>query len=145
MNNLHMARGYLIQAKMALRLARVALEEGNYAYTVRLCQEAVELSLKSALRVVGIEPAKIHDVGSVLKENSHFFPEWFREHISRMASISKELRREREKSMYGDEERMIPPSEIYGEREARGYLASGEFVFQNCKKLLESAVSLSNE
>jgi len=56
MNNVAMARAYLRQASERLRHAREALEEGNYPYVVRQSQEAVELLLKAALRLVGVEP-----------------------------------------------------------------------------------------
>ncbi len=46
MKNSTMARSYI----------RQALEHGNYPYVVRQSQEAVELLLKAALRLVGVEP-----------------------------------------------------------------------------------------
>jgi HEPN domain-containing protein len=39
-----------------------------------------------------------------------------------LARISRKLRREREPSMYGDEESRISPSELYGEKEAKDAL-----------------------
>jgi len=63
MNNVTMAKAYLRQARERLRHANEALEGGNYPYVVRQSQEAVELSLKAALRLVGVEPPKWHDVG----------------------------------------------------------------------------------
>ena len=63
MNNVTMARAYLRQARERLRHANEALEGGNYPYVVRQSQEAVELSLKVAPRLVGVEPPKWHDVG----------------------------------------------------------------------------------
>lgn len=133
-----MAKSYLRQAEERFKHAKEALESGNYPYTIRACQEAVELSLKAALRIVGIEPPKIHDVGPLLRKNSKLFPEWFRENINRMATISRTLRREREASMYGDEELSLPPDEIYCEDDAKNALSDCDFVFQNCKRLLES-------
>jgi len=57
-----MARGYLEEARRRIRTAKLALEEGAYAYCIRQCQEAVKLALKSALRLYGIEAPKWHDV-----------------------------------------------------------------------------------
>nr|WP_218915465.1 HEPN domain-containing protein [Geoglobus ahangari] len=90
--------------------------------------------LKAALRIVDIEPPKIHDVGPILRRNSEFFPEWFRENINRMATISRTLRQEREVSMYGDEELSLPPEEIYSEEDGKFAVESCEFVLENCKK-----------
>jgi len=135
-----MARSYIRQAEERLKHAKEAFEDGNYPYTIRECQEAVELSLKAALRIVGIEPPKIHDVGPLLRKNSHLFPDWFKQNINRMATISRTLRREREVSMYGDEELSLTPEEIYCEDDAKNALLDCEFVLQNCKKLLDSVL-----
>ncbi|MEM1674665.1 MAG: HEPN domain-containing protein [Candidatus Bathyarchaeia archaeon] len=67
---------------------------GNYAFTIRQSQEAVELALKGALRLMVIEPPKWHDVGPVIKRHRNLFPEWFRVRIDEIASISRRLRRE---------------------------------------------------
>ena len=56
MNNVSMAKSYLRQAGERIRHADEALKGGNYPYV--MSQEAVELSLKAALRLVGIEPPK---------------------------------------------------------------------------------------
>jgi len=53
-----MARSYIRQAEERIHHAREALQRGNYLYVVRQCQETVELSLKAALRLVGVEPPK---------------------------------------------------------------------------------------
>ena len=113
-----MAREYMRQASGRLRHAREALEEGNYPYVVRRCQETVELLLKAVLRLVGIEPPKWHDVGPTLRKEANRFPQWFRNLVSRLARISRKLRREREPSMYGDEESGVPPDELYDEEDA---------------------------
>ncbi|MEM2428221.1 MAG: HEPN domain-containing protein, partial [Candidatus Bathyarchaeia archaeon] len=51
-----MAKSYLKQAEERVRHAEEAMETGNYAYTMRQSQEAVELALKGVLRLVAIEP-----------------------------------------------------------------------------------------
>jgi len=51
-----MARAHIRQAEERLHHAREALERGNYPYVAGQCREAVELLLKAALRLVGIEP-----------------------------------------------------------------------------------------
>jgi HEPN domain-containing protein len=130
-----MARAYMRQASERLRHAREALEEGNHPYVVRQCQEAVELLLKAALRLVGVEPPKWHDVGPALKREANRFPQWFRELIPKLARISRKLRREREPSMYGDEESGAPPDELYDEEDAREAFANATEVFQVVSKL----------
>ncbi|MEM2914451.1 MAG: HEPN domain-containing protein, partial [Candidatus Bathyarchaeia archaeon] len=66
MNNVELAKSNLRQAEERFKHAKEALEAGNYPYVIRQCQEAVELSLKAALRVTGVEPPKWHDVGPIL-------------------------------------------------------------------------------
>lgn len=134
-----MAKSHLIQAEERLKHAKEALKDGSYPFTIRACQEAVELSLKAALRIAGIEPPKIHDVGPILRKNSNFFPEWFRGEINKMATISRTLRREREVSMYGDEELSLTPEEIYSAEDAEKAVRDCEFVLKNCKRLLDEA------
>ncbi|MEM0309082.1 MAG: HEPN domain-containing protein [Thermofilaceae archaeon] len=56
MRNVEIAASYYRQAAERLHHARIALERGSYPYVVRQCQEAVELLLKAALRIVGVEP-----------------------------------------------------------------------------------------
>ena len=78
LNNISMARSYIKQAEERWKHAKEAFESGNYPYTIRQCQEAVELSLGAALRLVGIEPPKVHDVGPTLRRNRDKFPEHVR-------------------------------------------------------------------
>jgi len=75
MNSVNMARAYLKQAQERLKHAKEALKNGNYPYVIRQSQESVELSLKAALRLVGIEPPKWHDVGPALKKEAEKFPD----------------------------------------------------------------------
>ncbi len=94
MNNLEMAKSYINQTMERIKHAKEALNSGNYPYVVRQCQEAVELLLKAALRIVSVEPPRWHDVGPVLRRERSKFPEWFQEHIDELASISRSLRKE---------------------------------------------------
>ncbi len=131
-----LAKSNLRQAEERIKHAREALETGNYPYVVRQCQEAVELSLKAALRLVCIEPPKWHDVGPVLRRERARFPSWFQELIDELASISRSLRKERELAMYGDEEAGIPPEELYTRRDAEQALKDAIRVFKVVNRLL---------
>mgnify|MGYP001770763431 FL=1 len=139
MNNLEMARSHINQAAERIKHAKEALSSGNYPYVIRQCQEAVELLLKAALRIVGVEPPKWHDVGPVLRRERGKFPEWFQEHIDELASISRSLRREREFSMYGDEESGLPPEELYTRIDAERALNDAEKVLSLVSKLFDEA------
>ncbi len=132
-----MARSYLLQAGQILREAEDLNRRGVWNLVVRRCQEVVELSLKAALRNVGIETAKVHDVGSLLRANQGKFPASFRRDIGRLGAISRRLRMERELSFYGDEETQTAPQDLYGRRDAKSYLGEAAHVFKRCRMLLE--------
>lgn len=136
MNNLEMARSGLRQAVVRIGYAENALAKEEYPYVVRQSQEAVELALKGVLRLAGIEPPKWHDVGPILKDNMGRFPQWFAENIEELASISRELRREREPSMYGDEETSTPPYKLYSRIDAEKALSNARKVLDMCERLL---------
>lgn len=138
MNNVEIARSYLRQAEERIKHAEEALRGGNYAFTIRQSQEAVELALKGVLRLMGIEPPKWHDVGPVIKRHRDLFPEWFKARIDEIASISRKLRREREPSMYGDEETGAPPDQLYS-------LMDAEEAFHSAKTVLELCIRLFRE
>lgn len=140
MNNLEMARSNINQAAERIKHAKEALNSGNYPYVVRQCQEAVELLLKAALRIVGVEPPKWRDVGPVLRRERGKFPEWFQERIDELASISRSLRKEREFSMYGDEESGLPPEELYTRIDAERALNDAEKAYSLISKLFNEAI-----
>ena len=137
MNNVAMAKAYIAQAFERLKHSEEALERGNYPYVIRQCQEAVELLLKAALRLVGVEPPKWHDVGVVLRREVERFPEWFRGEVSKLARMSRKLRREREPAMYGDEELGLPPNELYDKEDAEEALQWAKCTFQVVSKLFK--------
>ena len=124
-----------------LRTARNTIREVTLAYCIRQSQEAVELSLKAALRLAGIKPPKCRDVGPILVEKASAYPEWFRKLIPSLTATSRWLRREREPSMYGDEELGLPPSKLYTEPYAKRALEEAETAYKSVAKLLEEARS----
>ncbi|XVE23268.1 HEPN domain-containing protein [Tardisphaera miroshnichenkoae] len=132
-----MALSYVKQAEDRVRYAKMAQEEGNYAYVVRQCQEAVELSLKACLILAGVEVPKLHDVGPVLREMKRSFPSWFAERVDELAYFSRVLRREREPSMYGDSESGLPPDRLYSKKDGEEALRMAQDVTGTAKKLLD--------
>ncbi len=96
-----LAESYLFKARKRLRILNIIFEEEDYSDVVREAQEIVELALKGMLRSVGIDPPKWHDVGKILLENENLFTE-VKEHLKKLADISKWLRKERELSFYGE-------------------------------------------
>ena len=105
MNNIDYARALLREAQPRIDVAASQVKWGRHAYVVRQSQEAVELSLKAALRLVGVEFPKEHDVSDALIQNSTKYPSWFSEGIPSMDRVSKELVQKKIPSMYGEEAR----------------------------------------
>lgn len=135
MRNTEMARTYLEQAKARLETAKRAYEDRNYAFAVRQSQECVELSVKAVLRLYGVEYPREHDVGMLLFRLSDRFPSWFSKEFHKLVGISAELAKCRGPSMYGDEERGVPPSQLFGKDEAAKALRDAEFTYGLCGKL----------
>ncbi|MEM3088418.1 MAG: hypothetical protein QXP20_04825 [Candidatus Bathyarchaeia archaeon] len=73
----------------------MALPAENFPYCVRLSAERVEPSLKAILKLVGIEYHKKHDVSGILLLAINQFPDWFRDHASRIAECNKILTKKR--------------------------------------------------
>lgn len=137
MKLLKIAESYLRQANAMIKDAKEALNDGLYAYALRLSQEAVELSLKAALKLVAVEYPKKHDVSDVVIEVKDRFPEWFRSEIKNIADISRRLAAKREICMYGDEEAALSPDEAVDVEEALKAVSDAEKVYELCKRLLD--------
>ena len=135
MTNEDLARSYFNQAEGRLRVLEVYLKEKMYPTVVREAQECVEFLLKAALRYVGVEPMKTHDVGRILLANKKKFPLWIAGELDRLAKISSLLAEERGPSFYGDEERGLEPGALFFEEDARKALADTRFVHQICQRL----------
>jgi HEPN domain-containing protein len=116
MRNRELAADHLKRAGARLRALDVLFESGSWADVVRESQEVVELALKGLLRVCGVEPPRIHDVADVLLAERDRLPETLVPHLDRLASISRQLRRDRELAFYGAED--LTPSSFYRESDA---------------------------
>jgi HEPN domain-containing protein len=131
-----LARDYMRRAQVRLESAERTFASGDYPDTVRFSQECVELSLKAALRFVGVEYPKEHDVGKIMKMVEKRFPAWFRDEIDKMAEISEELVSKRSASLYGLEIANKPPASIFGKKDAEAALSGARFVISKVKELL---------
>mgnify|MGYP000283037864 CR=1 FL=1 len=134
MTNTSLGRAYLEKAQKRLAILDVLEQEGAYSDVVREAQEIVELALKGALRLVGVEPPKLHDVGPILLDHRDRFPEGVRPHLEDLARISKWLRKEREFAFYGDVD-FIPTLE-YTQEDARRAREDAQRVVSVCRQLL---------
>ncbi len=137
MTNLNLSRDHLTQAQARKDFLRIAFEKRLWAVVIRTSQEVVELSLKAALRFVGVEPPKWHDVGEVLLREQARFPSGFQNEIPFLCKVSSKLRDYRELSLYGDSEKDIPASELFSERDADEAKEQSEKIVALCERLVQ--------
>lgn len=126
MSSVTLARAYFKKARKRLRALVTLFEDEAYSDVIREAQELVELALKGALRFVGVEPPKQHDVGGLLLTHRHRLPAPVAAAAERLADISHRLRKEREFAFYGDED--FIPTDEYGREEAAAALEDARFV-----------------
>ncbi len=134
MTNESLAQSYLRKASDRLDVLDVLLKKRAYSDVVREAQELVELALKGMLRVIGIEPPKLHDVGGLLIEHRDRFPVDVREQLADLAGISKRLRKERELAFYGDLD--FIPTEEYSLEDARTARQDAERVLHAARRVI---------
>jgi HEPN domain-containing protein len=107
-----------------------------WAATVSKAEQCVDLSLRGALRLVAVEPARTHDVAAALREEAARFPQWFRTSVDGLAAISTKLAGDRGPAFYGDEALKVGPQELFNEVDARRAVQDVEFVAELCWRLL---------
>jgi len=106
---------------------------------VRTAQECVEPSLKSLLIFAGIDPPKWHDVGAILLDHATRFSSIPKQEIEEIVFISRSLRADREKSMYGDDILRLPPERLYTKYDAETAKAWAEKIFLTCSKFIKTS------
>lgn len=136
MTNRDLAGSLIRQAESRKAALRVAMEDENWAYVVRLSQEVVELSLKAILNFAGVEPPKWHDVGTLVVQYRHRLPTQLASRANELARISARLRGDRERSMYGDEVLGRGPDELYGREDAEQARRWAEDILKMCQESL---------
>ena len=105
---------YIRRATARLAALDALFTAQSWADVVRESQEVVELALKGMLRWAGIDPPKIHDVGDLVLQFADRFEALSGSELTALAEASKELRKEREFSFYGDID-FIPTDEYDAE------------------------------
>jgi len=129
-----LGKSYIRKAIARFDTLEVLLKNRDYSDVIRESQEIVELVLKGILRIRGIEPPKIHDVGGLLIEYRERFKDISLREIRKLVKISKELRKERELSFYGDVD--FIPTEEYTVKDAVKCIEKVKFVIEIGKRFL---------
>lgn len=95
MRNRPLASDYIRRANVRIQAIEVLYRAGNWPDVVRESQEALELALKGVRRKCGIGPRRLPDVSEVMRREQQRMPESVRGCVDRLASVSRELRRDR--------------------------------------------------
>lgn len=131
-----LARDYLEQARVRARALATFIASGGHAVIVRESHDIVELALKGALRFVGIDPPKRHDVHDVLERFVDRLPPEWATAISDARRDLDWLAEQRSPAFYGNEADDIPASALFGEPEARRAMAVAERFLELFARLL---------
>lgn len=113
MNLVALARDQFARAQYRAQDAQRALRDRRLADATRYTQESVELALKAALRVFGVEVPKRHDVAPVFDDLADVLPAWFAKELPSVRTLSFELAEVRSLAMHGDEKTGRPASELF--------------------------------
>lgn len=110
------------------REVNASLRSSDWNLAVRRSQETVEMALKGALKILGIDYPKVHDVGAVFAEQARKKIERLDERtVERIREISSKLAKERAPSFYFEKE--------YSEKDARMASEDASFVLRKIKEI----------
>ncbi len=136
MTSRKIARDYLAKVEARLEALRLFLGRRRYDDVVREAHEALELLFKGALRFVGIDPPRRHDPGPVLLRHLDRFPPDWRAHAPEICATSERLFAQRGHAFYGDEDDLLPPSELFERADADEAIAAVERLLALYRALL---------
>ncbi len=139
MTSRKIARDYLGKVEARLEALRLFLNRGRHDDVIREAQEAIELLLKGALRFVGIDPPRRHDPAPVLMRHVKRFPPAWQAAAADICATSERLFAERGHAFYGDEDELVPPSELFERAEAEEAIAAVERLLILYRGLIESS------
>ena len=138
MRNRDMAADYLEEAEISIKQAELAMNAKRYNTVVRRSQDCIEFSAKAALRLVGIEYPKEHEVSDVLLSALDRFPKRFKGGVRKMAEVSAALLPKRGLATYGDERKLVPAGKIFTRADASDAIERASEVLGVAKELLRS-------
>ena len=139
MTSCKIARDYLAKVEARLEALRLFRDRGRYDDVVREAHEAVELLLKGALRFSGGDPPHRHDPAPLLLRHIGRLPPAWKAHANEIRQLSEWLFAERSQAFYGDEDDLVPPSELFERSEAEEVIGAVERLLGLYRLLLDTA------
>lgn len=131
-----LARDYLARVRGRRQALAALMAARTYPDVVRESQDVVELILKGALRFIGADPPKRHDVHDVMEQFLNRFPQEWRDTVTELKPALDQLAQERAPAFYGDEAAGIPASQLFGEADARRAMAIADRLLDVYIRLL---------
>jgi len=134
MNNFESGKDLILTAKRIMeRDLQEAWQDNDANIVVRRAQEVVELVLKGALKILGIEYPKIYDVGKIFEQMvKKKIGEFDEEVMKRVVRISARLAEDRGPSFYGEK--------IFKREEAEEAYSDAKFVFDKVVRMLKVSI-----
>ncbi len=133
------AREYLRRVQTRRLALDTFLAAGLHGDVMRQAQEIAELVLKGALRFVGIDPPKRHDVHEIVGQFLGRLPAEWAQVAGELRVALTRLAEERGRAFYGDEDTGTPASELFGPDDARQALAIADRLLAMYERLLGEA------
>ena len=130
MNNIESGKDLLSIAKRIMeRDLQEAWKDNDDNLVVRRAQEVVELTLKGALKFLGVEYPKVHDVGKIFEQTlKKKVSDFDQETIGKIIRISARLAEDRGPSFYGEKR--------FDREEAAEAYSNAKFVYDEVIKIL---------
>lgn len=128
-------KDYVDRAATSIKQAEDCLNGGDWPTSILRSAEAVEFTLKVAIRLVGGTYDRKHDVSDILVHHLPDFPPWFKDKIPRFGLLSRTLTSLSLYAKYGDEMLSASPKALFSESEAKAYLNSASEVLNECLRL----------
>ena len=130
------ARDYLRRAQTRRLTLETFLTAELHGDVMRETQEIVELIFKGALRFIGVEPPKRHDVHDIVERFLDRLPTEWTQAVEELRVMLNRLAEERGRAFYGDEVTGTPSSELYGPDDARQAVAIADRLLAMYGRLL---------
>lgn len=138
MTSRKIAHDYLAKVEARLEALRLFLSRGRNDDVIRQAHEAIELLLKGALRFVGIDPPRRHDPAPVILRHLDRFPPAWQAAAAEICAVSERLFAERGHAFYGDDDDLVPPSELFDRAEAEEAIAAVDRLLTLYRGLFET-------
>jgi HEPN domain-containing protein len=138
------ARDYLSKVEARLEALHLFLARGRFDDVMREAAEAVELVLKGALRFVGVDPPKRHEPASALLRHLDRLPEEWRLRSEAIRDLSGRLFEERGAAFYGDEDDLLPPSELFDRSEAEEAIRAVTWLVEMYRRLVNASTTAAD-